>query len=207
MFHLFFTKKYFHKYYYIIICEKNQVLNEIFLKNTKFSYIFISDLSKSPCKIGENMIQCSCSKENQARKPFAAARRTVLNIKIKEISTEALAYLGDSVIELKVRELLVERGIGGSGELNRQSLSFVKATAQAAAMRRIIPMLSEEEEAVFKRGRNMSSGNVPKSATMSEYRTATGMEVLFGYLHLTGQRERIDLLFDAAYGSEEENEI
>jgi ribonuclease-3 family protein len=200
-------KKYFHKYYYIIICGKNQVLNEIFLKNTKFSCIFISDFSKSPCKTGENMIQCSCSKENQARKTFVAARRTVLNIKIKEISTEALAYLGDSVIELKVRELLVERGIGGSGELNRQSLSFVKATAQAAAMRRIIPMLSEEEEAVFKRGRNMSSGNVPKSATMSEYRTATGMEVLFGYLHLTGHRERIDLLFNAAYGSEEENEI
>ena len=130
-----------------------------------------------------------------------------MNFNIKEISTEALAYLGDSVIELKVRELLVERGIGGSGELNRQSLSFVKATAQAAAMRRIIPLLSEEEQAVFKRGRNMSGGNVPKSATMSEYRTATGMEVLFGYLHLTGQRERIDELFDAAYGSEEGTDV
>ena len=128
-----------------------------------------------------------------------------MNIKIKEISTEALAYLGDSVIELKVRELLVERGIGGSGELNRQSLSFVKATAQAAAMRRIIPMLSEEEEAVFKRGRNMSSGNVPKSATMSEYRTATGMEVLFGYLHLSEKRERIDELFYQAYCNTEES--
>ena len=49
----------------------------------------------------------------------------------------------------------------------------------------------------------MSGGNVPKSATVSEYRAATGMEALFGYLHLTGQRERIDILFDAAYGSEE----
>ena len=128
-----------------------------------------------------------------------------MNVKIKEISTEALAYLGDSVIELKVRELLVERGIGGSGELNRQSLAFVKATAQAAAMRRIIPKLSEEEEAVFKRGRNMSSGNVPKSATMSEYRTATGMEVLFGYLHLSEKRERIDELFYQAYCNTEES--
>ena len=57
-----------------------------------------------------------------------------LSKNLKEISTEALAYLGDSVIELKVRELLVERGISGSGDLNRASLSFVKASAQAAAM-------------------------------------------------------------------------
>lgn len=124
-------------------------------------------------------------------------------INIKEVSTEALAYLGDCVIELKVRELLVCRGISGSGNLNRESLSFVKATAQAKAMHRIIPLLTEEETAVYKRGRNMSGGNVPKSATVSEYRAATGMEALFGYLHLTGQRERIDILFDAAYGSEE----
>ena len=118
---------------------------------------------------------------------------------IKEISTEALAYLGDSVIELRVRELLVERGISGSGNLNRESLSFVKAGAQSAAMHRIVESLSEEESAIYKRGRNMSGGNVPKSATMSEYRTATGMEVLFGYLHITGQFDRIDQLFRKAY--------
>ena len=118
---------------------------------------------------------------------------------IKEISTEALAYLGDSVIELRVRELLVERGISGSGNLNRESLAFVKAGAQAAAMHRIVEALSEEESAIYKRGRNMSGGNVPKSATMSEYRTATGMEVLFGYLHVTEQFDRIDELFRKAY--------
>ena len=125
-------------------------------------------------------------------------------ININEVSTEALAYLGDCVIELKVRELLVCRGISGSGNLNRESLSFVKATAQAKAMQNILPLLTEEETAVYKRGRNMSGGNVPKSATMSEYRTATGMEVLFGYLHLLGQKERIDLLFEEAYKHEEE---
>lgn len=120
-------------------------------------------------------------------------------INIKEVSTEALAYLGDCVIELKVRELLVCRGISGSGNLNRESLSFVKATAQAKAMQNILPLLTEEETAVYKRGRNMSGGNVPKSATMSEYRSATGMEALFGYLHLLGKTERIDQLFSAAY--------
>ena len=122
-------------------------------------------------------------------------------VKIKEVSTEALAYLGDCVLELKVRELLVNRGISGSGNLNRESLTFVKATAQAKAMQNILPMLSEEENAVYKRGRNMSGGNVPKSATMSEYRSATGMEALFGYLHLTGNNERIEELFTAAYST------
>ena len=127
-------------------------------------------------------------------------RKTVINI--KEVSTEALAYLGDCVIELKVRELLVNRGISGSGNLNKESLTFVKATAQAKAMQKIIPLLTEEETAIYKRGRNMSGGNVPKSATMSEYRTATGMEALFGYLHLTGNTDRIDLLFSAAYSED-----
>ena len=129
-----------------------------------------------------------------------------MNIKLKEISTEALAYLGDCVIELKVREHLVESGISGSGNLNRASLSFVKASAQAQAMRRLIPILTEEEAAIFKRGRNMSGGNVPKSATMSEYRTATGMEVLFGYLHIEGKTDRIEELFTLAYLNEEADE-
>lgn len=123
----------------------------------------------------------------------------MIGVNIKEISTEALAYLGDSVIELKVRELLVHRGISGSGDLNRESLAFVKARAQAAAMHKIAELLTDEESAIYKRGRNMSGGNVPKSATMSEYRTATGMEVLFGYLHLTGQDARADELFRTAY--------
>ena len=125
---------------------------------------------------------------------------------IKELSTEALAYLGDSVLEIRVREKLVRDGIGHSGELNRASLSFVKASEQAAAMRRIIPILSEEEALVFKRGRNMSGGNVPKSATVSEYRIATGMEVLFGWLKLSGRDERIAELFRIGYGLDENKE-
>ena len=116
-----------------------------------------------------------------------------------EMSAAALAYLGDSVIELLVREKLVNDGFSDSGNLNRESLKYVKAGAQAAAMRNILPVLSEEEMHSFKRGRNMSGGNVPKSATMSEYRTATGMEVLFGYLHVTGKKERIAELFAIAY--------
>ena len=129
---------------------------------------------------------------------------SIMSINIKEVSAEALAYLGDCVIELKVREMLVNRGIGSSGGLNRESLTYVKATAQAKAMHKILPLLTEEETAAYKRGRNMSSGNVPKSATMSEYRSATGMEALFGYLHLKGDRDRIEELFGKAYEPSEE---
>lgn len=118
---------------------------------------------------------------------------------IKELSTEALAYLGDSVIELKVRKLLVDQGFSHSGSLNRESQKFVKASAQAQAMQNILPLLDPEEESFFKRGRNMSGGNVPKSASAAEYRAATGMEVLFGYLYFCEKYERIDELFCKAY--------
>jgi ribonuclease-3 family protein len=72
-------------------------------------------------------------------------------------------------------------------------------------MKNILPLLSEEEEAVFKRGRNVGHTNTPKSATVSEYRSATGMETLFGWLWLAGRRERIEELFRAAYKLDENN--
>ena len=129
----------------------------------------------------------------------------ILSVNMKEVSGEALAYLGDCVIELLVREHLVCLGISGSGNLNRASLAFVKASAQCQAMQNILPLLTEEETAVYKRGRNMSGGNVPKSATMAEYRTATGMEALFGFLHLLDRRERMVELFRTAYCLDEKN--
>ena len=114
-------------------------------------------------------------------------------------STAALAYLGDSVIEICVRERLVKAGLSSSAMLNKTALEYVRASAQAEAMKRILPLLDEEEDAVFHRGRNIGHTNTPKSATVAEYRAATGMEALFGYLHLAGRKERIDELFDAAY--------
>ena len=123
---------------------------------------------------------------------------------INEISTDALAYLGDSVIELKVREYLISLGYSSSRHLNSESLKYVKASAQSQAMRNIMPLLSDAEALVYKRGRNKQTANVPKSATVSEYRSATGMEVLFGYLYLCGLNSRIDTLFRAGYGIEKE---
>ena len=114
-------------------------------------------------------------------------------------STASLAYLGDCVLELCVREHLVRSGFSSSSALNREALNYVRASAQAEAMKRILEVLSEEEAAVFRRGRNVGHTNTPKSATVAEYRSATGMEALFGWLHLAGRRERIDELFALAY--------
>lgn len=116
-----------------------------------------------------------------------------------EISTAALAYLGDSVIELCVRNLLVTRGVSSAKNLNSTALKFVKAEAQANAVMKILPILTEEENAAYRRGRNIGHTNVPKSATVGQYRLATGFEALFGYLYLTEQRERANELFLAAY--------
>ena len=118
---------------------------------------------------------------------------------IEEMSAAALAYLGDSVIELCVREMLVERGVSSAKNLNSTALLFVKAEAQADAMKIILPLLSEEENGAYRRGRNIGHTNVPKSATVGQYRMATGMEALFGYLYLKGERARINELFALAY--------
>lgn len=115
-------------------------------------------------------------------------------------STAALAYIGDCAIELCVREYLVkEKEFSSSAKLNKEALNFVKASCQAEAMKNILPLLTEEECDVFHRGRNMGHSNTPKSATVAEYRNATGMEALFGWLHLAGRKERIDELFRIAY--------
>lgn len=118
---------------------------------------------------------------------------------IREISVPALAYLGDCVLELCVRRHLIEKGLSTSAHLNAAALDFVRAPAQAEAMKNLLPHLNETEESYFRRGRNMGHSNVPKRATVSEYRAATGMETLFGYLHLSGQNQRIDELFRLAY--------
>ena len=121
------------------------------------------------------------------------------DIKLCDMSTPSLAYLGDCVLELLVRERLTLSGISSSKNLNKEALKFVSAPAQAAAMKNITELLSEEEAGYFRRGRNIGHTNTPKNATVSEYRTATGMETLFGFLHLSGRKDRARELFALAY--------
>ena len=119
---------------------------------------------------------------------------------VNQVATSALAYLGDCVIELKVRNYLVsEKGLSSSASLNREALNFVRASAQSEAMNYIEPLLDEDEMTAYRRGRNIGHTNIPKSATALQYRRATGMEALFGYLHLNGKNDRIDELFSIAY--------
>lgn len=126
---------------------------------------------------------------------------------LRDITTPALAYLGDCVFELCVRTYLVgECGFSTSAHLNREALRFVCAAAQSKAMDAIEPILTPEELAVFKRGRNMGHGQVPKRASVKDYRRATGMEVLFGYLALSGQEARVQTLFRIGYGLDSQQE-
>lgn len=107
----------------------------------------------------------------------------------------SLAYLGDSVLEVITRQYLLTKGITDVGRLNKMALSYVKATAQSEAVERILPHLTEEEEHVFKRGRNAHGIKIPRSASAPQYRRATGLEALFGYLYINGRAERMKELF------------
>lgn len=120
-------------------------------------------------------------------------------VSIKELSNAALAYLGDSVLEVMVRERLVKQGLSSAASLNAAARAYITAPKQAEAMERILPHLSEQEAAIFRRGRNNIHANVPKSATVAEYRAATGMECLFAALYLQGSKGRLEELFSLAY--------
>lgn len=112
-----------------------------------------------------------------------------------QLNGTSLAYLGDSVLEVIVRQYLLSTGVTDVGKLNSMALSYVRATVQSEAVERILPHLSEEETHVFKRGRNAHGIAIPKSASASQYRRATGLEALFGYLYINGKTERMKELF------------
>lgn len=114
---------------------------------------------------------------------------------VKMLSPSVLAFVGDAVYGLCVREKLAQIN-RPSGELHKLSVEWVNASAQARAYKIIEPHLTEEEISVFKRGRNFHTGNTPKSSTGGEYHTATGLETLFGFLHLSGKIERVAELFE-----------
>ena len=110
------------------------------------------------------------------------------------LSPSVLAFVGDAVYELLVREYTASVN-RPSGELHNFSVKLVCAPAQAEAFKKIEPFLTETELSVFKRGRNFHTGNVPKNSTPAQYHTATGFECIFGFLHLKGENERIKELF------------
>ena len=114
-------------------------------------------------------------------------------------SVAALAYLGDARHSLYVRRMLVGRGISKAGELNRLSLSYVTAEAQADMYRRIEPELTDDERDVFRRASNSGHLNKPKHASVADYRHATGFEAVIGMLTWLGDEERIEELLTLAH--------
>ena len=115
---------------------------------------------------------------------------------IRAISSLGLAHLGDGVFELMVRSWLCLHGKATNKGLHKATVKYVAAPAQAAAAEKIIPLLTEEEGDVFRRGRNTSPHSVPKAASRADYKTATALEALFGWLYLQGRTERINQLFE-----------
>ena len=113
---------------------------------------------------------------------------------IRTYSPLALAYIGDGVYELIIRSILVGKGNCPVNKLHRKSSSLVKASAQAELIHNIMEDLTEEEKTIYKRGRNAKSYTTAKNATMIDYRTATGLEALVGYLYLTEQMDRLLIL-------------
>ncbi len=115
--------------------------------------------------------------------------------KARLTSPLALAYIGDGIYELMIREWVLSKGNSPVNKLHKKTVSCVCASAQAKAFDYIENDLTNDELAVYKRGRNATS-SVPRNGNPAEYRKATGFEALFGYLHLSKQTERIDVLFD-----------
>ena len=116
---------------------------------------------------------------------------------VNAISMLGLAHIGDGVYELLTRTMLCKQGHSAAAKLHRLTVSYVNAPAQAAAAKKIMPLLTAQELAVYKRGRNAKVNSVPQKATVGEYHAATGLEALFGWLYLQGETQRIDSLFAA----------
>lgn len=114
---------------------------------------------------------------------------------INGISSLGLAHLGDAVYELMVRSWLCLHGKATNKGLHKAAVTYVSAPAQAKRVQRVLPILTEEEQDVFRRGRNSHTAAVPKGASIGEYHTATALEALFGWLYLKGETERLNELF------------
>ena len=122
---------------------------------------------------------------------------------LRAISTLGLAHLGDGVFELMVRSWLCLHGKATSKGLHRATVRYVDAPAQAKAVEKILPMLEEGEQDVFRRGRNTSPHSVPQNASRADYQAATGLEALFGWLWLQGRTDRLNELFAVMMEGEE----
>lgn len=114
---------------------------------------------------------------------------------INAISNLGLAHIGDGVFELLTRSWICAHGDQTVNRMHRDTIALVKATSQAKFADKMLPLLTEDEKALYRRGKNSHVHAVPKSATPAEYAKATGVEAMFGGLYLAGQTDRINEIF------------
>lgn len=112
------------------------------------------------------------------------------------VSSLSFAHVGDAVFELLVRTYFINKGVGDVLELHKKTVSVVNARSQAKMTKTLIQNLTEEEFAVFKRGKNAKINTSPKNSSLADYHAATALETLFGYLWLKNKKDRIDELFN-----------
>lgn len=125
---------------------------------------------------------------------------------LRTYSPLTLAYLGDAVYEVMIRTILVKNGNRPVNSLHKKASSLVKASAQSDMIEKLLPILTEEEKDIYRRGRNAHSPTMAKHATMGDYRRATGFEALIGYLYLKEEFDRIVELIRAGIPDEEEKQ-
>ena len=121
---------------------------------------------------------------------------------INKMSMLALAHIGDGVYELLTRTMLCTKGSTSVAKLHFRTVCLVNAPAQANAAAKLLPLLTDDELDIYKRGRNAKVNSVPQNASVGEYHAATGLEALFGWLYLQGKESRISELFGAIHGGE-----
>ena len=116
-----------------------------------------------------------------------------MSLSAEKLSPLALAYIGDAVYELAVREYVLSRSPVYNKELHRRTVELVRAERQSDLYQRLAGMLNEQEQSVLRRGRNARSGHQPPNTTVAAYRRATGVEALIGWLYLEGEQEKLNL--------------
>ncbi len=122
----------------------------------------------------------------------------------RQFSPLTMAFLGDCVYELMVRSAIVEAGSTPVGNLHSAKIKLVCAGFQARAAERLLELFTEEEQSVFRRGKNATGNTVPHNASPADYRKATGLEAVFGYLQLSGNTQRLEALFSVIWDMREE---
>lgn len=124
--------------------------------------------------------------------------------KAKSISALGLAYIGDAVFELLVRDRIINLKEGSVNKMHKTAATYVNADAQSKMYHMLLDIITEEEEGVLKRGRNAKSFTKPKNKRVTSYRHATGLEALFGYLYIKNDQQRINFLFEKCVSCVEE---